>query len=164
MNTQEREFYNNKISALEAEIAELKGQLKANDSEKEFPQTGDKFYFITADGDIDYIPRYTEEDELDVACLSIGNVFRTEEEAKFEVERLKVIHELKQYAEPFIPDKEQWFLRFNSDMNMLSYEKVTYILRTDIYFNSVETAQDAVTNVGEERIIKYYFRQNIKED
>ena len=102
-------------------------------------------------------------DVVDMCRLSIGNVFLTREDAEFEVERLKVIAELKKYAKEFSDD--EWS---NSDMEKcVIYRSIqdnrVYILKTYtvqypcLLFENKEKAEEAIKAVGEERIKKYYF-------
>ena len=88
MNLQEE------IKIMKERIAELEELVK---EEQEFPQDGDKYWYMIDEGavfctfyDNRYIDRYHQE---------IGNIFRTEEEAKFAVEKLKVEAELRKYSD-----------------------------------------------------------------
>lgn len=98
-----------------------------------------------------------EEDEK---LLSIGNAFHTKEETEFALEKLKVIHELKQFAEPknIVWDFNEYHyviyydcIREGIDYNYSSIDKYS-----DITFATEEIARKAVEAVGEDRIKKYY--------
>ena len=124
-------------------------------------EEGDTYYYIDVYGDISdgRIGNDSSEDEI----FAIGNVFLTEEDAEFEVERLKVIAELKKYAKEF--SDEEWkdnktqkyyiVYRYSDDYirSILTYTSKDGVL----YFESKEKAQEAIDAVGEERIKKYYF-------
>ena len=153
-----------------AEMAELKERL--NKLEKMYDsfnppnkrwraKQGDGYYLISAVGSIHY---YNEnEATMDGLHYDIGNYFKTEKEAEFEIERLKVIAELKEWATPI------------SEFDWKDYTQEKYViilennyLRADffyslqicgLYFESREIAEYAIKAVGEERIIKYYFRR-----
>jgi len=67
--------------------------------EEEWPQEGDTYYLIRSEGTLDSSRFYNDYPD-DINRITIGNCFRTEEEAEFEVGRLKVITEMKKFAEP----------------------------------------------------------------
>lgn len=90
-----------RIEDIEKELAELKESIKEEDEDNQFwwtPKAGGKYYFIANYGEpsSDTWTIFS----IDRERLAIGNVFATKEDAEFEVERLKVIHELRMYAEP----------------------------------------------------------------
>ena len=58
------------------------------------PADREKYYYIRNDGEV-YQAFYEKNCSTDCGNYSLGNCFRTEEEAKFAVEKLKVIAELK---------------------------------------------------------------------
>ena len=102
-------------------------------------------------------------DDSDHNRLRFGNVFLTEEDAKFAIERLKVIAELKKYAKEF--SDEEWkdnkiqkyyiIYQYSGDYikSILTYTSKENVL----YFESKEKIQEAIDAVGEDRIKKYYF-------
>ena len=157
-----------------AEMAELKERLNKLEkmcdsltpSNKRWrAKQGDGYYFINTGGGINFD---TEEvAALDDLRYNIGNYFKTEEEAEFEIERLKVIAELKEWATPI--SKFDW--NDNTQKKYVIILENNY-LRADffyslqicgLYFESREIAEYAIKAVGEERIIKYYFRRGDKE-
>lgn len=104
-----------------------------------------------------------KDDEIDNFRYSIGNVYKTREEAEFAVEKLKVIAELKRYAE-WYNDKIDWkddnsckfdiFYDYGTgEMIIFSYNSVQH---NSIYFSSKEIAENAIKEIGVERIKKYY--------
>lgn len=122
---------------------------------------GDRYCYITADGELRFVS--WQNDESDKNKLYIGNIFLTEEDAEFEVERLKVIAELKKYAKEFSdeewsnPTIPKYVIYLSSQdyrMDITSHYSVRYPF---LYFESKEKAQEAIDAVGEERIKKYYF-------
>lgn len=122
---------------------------------------GDRYCYITADGELRFVS--WQNDESDKNKLYIGNIFLTEEDAEFEVERLKVIAELKRYAKEF--SDEEWrngntakYLFYRSFPGNRIYITSTYSAHYPcLYFESMEKAKQAFNAVGEERIKKYYF-------
>lgn len=95
---------------------------------------------------------------------SIGNCFQTEEEAEFAVERLKVIAELKRFAQEHNEKEIDWN-NFNQDKFSITYnsydKKIDYVLSNGckinfISFTSKKVLFDAIDAIGEDRIKKYY--------
>ena len=127
--------------------------------EEEFPKKGDDYYYITSNGEISKVSFIGIKIDLD--SVSIGNCFKTKEEAEFELERLKVLTEIKKFAEP--EDKEwdgynsHWSICYAYDESKLKYN-TTFYKRNDIYFESIEMAHKCIDSIGEDRIKKYYLR------
>lgn len=98
-----------------------------------------------------------EEDEK---RLSIGNAFRTKKEAEFALEKLKVIHELKQFAEPknsvWVFKEYHYIICYDYIREGIDYNCSIINKYFDITFATEEMARKAVEAVGEDRIKKYY--------
>lgn len=129
------------------------------------PKKGDKYYYINDAGSIfNYDCR---EDISDEAHLNIGNYFKTEEDAKHMVEKLKVIRKLQKFAYENNEKEINWnnekqskfFLYFDYYLKRVRISScINWIyLPFNIYFNSEEIAKKAIDTIGEERIKKYYF-------
>ena len=138
------------IERMGKELEELEKELKNNS----FPQIGDKYWKISGWSDV-YSFTW-ENDELDKQILAIGNIFKTEEEAEFAIERLKVIAELKKFSREFIRDTYNYDIRFDSSMETTSIGCWKNIKYADLIFESKEKAKEAIEFVGEERVKKYY--------
>ena len=151
MNIRER------IEALETEFAEKIKTLKAEaQREDEFPQEGYEFWFITSSGDVARM--FWHDDLGQEQSLSIGNVFKTSEQAEFAVEKLKVEAELRKYSRPFEYGKFNHYLFLDIDGDSFRTDFTSYCPpQGAIYFESDEKAQQAIDTVGEERIKKYIF-------
>lgn len=121
---------------------------------------GDSYFSLTALGTI--MPAIWHNVGSDWNRERIGNVFLTEEDAKFASERLKVIAELKKYAKEF--SDEEWlnqsivkhYIIFDYEDHVINIGYVCFTKVSDIYFESEEKAQEAIEAVGEDRIKKYY--------
>lgn len=125
------------------------------------PSLGDLYYYINSNGDIKF--SYYNTRSIDKRC--IGNFFKTDEEAEHMVEKLKVIKELRDFAlehndeEIDWVDNEQdkWEISYK-DSNVEPICNNYYRAQTfNIYFTSLEIAQEAIKTIGEDRIKKYYF-------
>lgn len=103
-------------------------------------------------------------DNVDYGCYEIGNCFKTEKEAKFALEKLKVEAELRRFAEENNEceidwtDKkhEKWFMYYNCDMKKIDIIYNTVLKTHCIYFSSKKIAKQAIDYIGEERLKKYY--------
>ena len=143
------------IKALKRRISELE---KQEEREREFPQYNDTYYYIRPNGRVDCFN--WDEVNYDLEAQGIGNVFRTEEQAKFAVEKLKVEAELRKFSRPFERggNNHSLFLEIYNNRHRLDIGvRNCYQAQGAIYFESVEKAQQAISTVGEDRIKKYIF-------
>lgn len=135
------------------------------------PKKGDKYYYIN---DAGFIFNYDcREDISDEARLNIGNCFKTEEEAKHMVEKLKVIHELQKFAYENNEKEIDWnnktqykyYLVYATEDEEFYVDYAVYCKREllNIYFTSSDIARKAIKTIGENRIKKYYFDIDIEE-
>ena len=147
MNLQEE------LKALKKRIAELEELAK---EEKEFPQDGHWYWYITSDAGIGMSS--WEEFEYQKEQLSIGNIFRTREEAEFALEKLKVEAELRKFSKPFEDDISDWYIFYDTESQRIYTDSRMYCqTQGAIYFESEQVAQQAIELVGEDRIKKYIF-------
>ena len=151
MNIQER------IEALETEFNEKIKALKAEvQREDEFPQVEDDYWYVLGDAEVIFTVWYG--DDYDKGRLSIGNAFKTKEQAEFAVEKLKVEAELRKFSRPFKYGDENFEIIWNNHENNIELDWSGYVVRQSvIYFESGEIAEKAIESVGEERIKKYIF-------
>lgn len=124
------------------------------------PDLGQIYYLVSDTGSVAYTIWYNSN--CDLLRFAIGNVFKTKEEVEFEIERLKVIAELKEFAEP--DDRQwnnhdcHWAIRYKHNISEMCIEQWTLFHTNLIYFESREKAEEAINAVGEDRIKKYYLR------
>ena len=114
------------------------------------PRTGEEYLYITSNGIVCNTARVSYADDF---RLSIGNCFRTRDEAEFAIERLKVVHELRQFAS----DKNygQFILCCRNDNSIEVLSCISYT--GELHFATLNDAHAAIQAVGEDRIKKYYF-------
>lgn len=144
MNLQEE------LKAMKERIAELE------ELSREFPQDGDEYYVLSATGLV--VPYVWVDDNIDFKSQAIGNVFRTEEEANFAVEKLKVEAELRNLSDSWDLEKTQYTFSFNWEVVEFEIERPDYNQYPgSYYFDSVDSLQQALETVGESRIKKYIF-------
>lgn len=124
----------------------------------------EEYYFI------DYCNKIDAWKELnyktDKGLYELGNYFKTEEEAEFELNKRLVYQELKDYAlEHNENDVDwtnvnqlKWGIFYDNESKCLDYDYwYTRCYIGQIHFYSEETAREAVKAVGENRIKKYLF-------
>lgn len=141
------------IKALKRRISELEQQVE---QEKEFPQDGDEYWCI---GDW-LVPTRSiyEDDYTDRGRKYSGNIYKTEEQAEFAVEKLKVEAELRKFSRPFEPDSFNHYIFLDADIDCLDVDYLSYCQsQGTIHFESKEKAQQAIDTVGADRIKKYLF-------
>ena len=147
MNLQEE------LKVLKKRIAELEELAK---EEREFPQDGDAYWYINPLGFAfhdEWSGFITERHKIE-----IGNVFKTQEQAHFAVEKLKVEAELRKFSRPFKVDKDNTGLYYGHESGEIMFTEVkTCQMQGAIYFESEEKAQQAIESAGIDRIKKYIF-------
>lgn len=124
------------------------------------PSSCETYYTLSSDGEFDQWD--WDDDTTDRDRLAIGNCFKTKEGAVFVRERLKVIHELKVAANGFNPLKERadgFILGYD-----LTFKKVKPVdthgsgyVFDEIQFQTESQAENAIKQIGEGRLKKYYF-------
>ena len=115
------------------------------------------YYYIDACGNLH--SDIWKDTTADQTSMSIGNVFRTAEEAEFAIEKLKVVRELKIFAEPtdaVWDGLTHYHLYFSWRNSRLDIGLAYLAKRSDIYFATEADAKAAILYVGEDRIKKYY--------
>lgn len=128
--------------------------------EQSFPQHGNMYYTIAIDGNEVIRCFQWDDDAVDSGRMSIGNVFHTQEEAEFALERLKVLAEMKKFAEPFDMKWDGYrphFYIYHCFVNNRIMTDCRTVMRCgELYFESEEIADECIKAVGEDRIKKYY--------
>lgn len=136
--------------------------------ESQWPSKGDEYYFISEMGGTKQDFWTTVNDTptiVDISRRNIGNIFKTREEAEFELERLKVLNHLKNLSD----DDQEWdgvnqhyHIIYNIDhheFGVFAYASVK--LLQEYWFKSEESAKAAIKTIGEDKLKKYLF--NVKE-
>ena len=129
MNLQEE------LKSLKERIAELEELAK---EEQGFPQYGDTYsYFNTyggAESDI-WEGHFAERN-----MVKIGNFFKTEEEAEFQVEKLKVEAELRKFSRSPNVNGVHWFIVCADLEEIYTLYTTQEISQGTIYFESKKAA------------------------
>lgn len=154
---------NKRINQINENLKKLEEQSKHNWK----PKKGEDYYLIHPFGIID---KTTKNTELDDAIISLGNYFKTEQEALFEVERLKVLAELKEFSYVFSDNEwksngiDKYFIGIDPIENTIAINYTTRLKYNDVYFKSREDCKKAIEKIGEERLKKYYFKVGVGND
>ncbi len=160
------------LEKIKQKLTELEAMIKAYEeqAEAEFPKAGDTYYAINSNGLIHpeiYELAYDEE------AYSIGNCFRTQEEAEFAAEQLKVIAEMKRCGGVWKtkrdngtvfkihiiythPARKEYSVTYSSCMTLYT--------TPEMYFPTKEAVQKAIDTIGEERLLKYWFCVEVKHE
>lgn len=125
------------------------------------------YYSIAEDGNI---VGSVENDTLyDESCWKFGNYYNTKEEAEFVKQKQLVYQELKKYALEQNTGEIDWenylqikyFIYCNTKSNDLGIMDVSKRKITgQVYFTSEKIAENAIKDIGEDRIKKYLFEIN----
>lgn len=124
------------------------------------PIRGDRYFSLDSTG-ISFNARW-DEDVCDSSRFNIGNCFKTEDEANFAVEKLKVIAELKRFAEVHNPPEfkqnsfhKKWIITIRVGSDKIEPACV-YSVYPMISFATKEIANAAIDRIGIDRLRKYY--------
>lgn len=154
MTQQERE---NKIEELESQIAELKAVKVEEPQPKRWkPERNEKFWYLN--GDV-YLDTWTD-------CVSdnfqytIGNCFKTQEEAEEYKKQLEYTARYKNYIEEHSEPidwnnlcERKYFAQFDEEVEI----NCAYGVRSQgiIYASSEQIIKDAIKEIGEDSFKKY---------
>lgn len=125
--------------------------------EQEFDfQLDDAYFVVNFYGEVDGL--LWDGYPCDKKALENNAIFKTQEEAEFEAERLKVLRELEKLGRAFKPHEDNYVISFshNAGLTINGY-RTTAVSYGKYYFDTEEEAQEAINKIGEERIKKYLF-------
>ena len=156
----------NKISELERQVAELKEELKKQNSKIPVgkiwkPEKGEQYYFNYFGGVTD--AHYNDLDDLDVSLMQAGNCYQTKEKAEFETQREKYTRLFRQYveqhSEPLDWNNEvqvKYCIYYDNVSQRIDYQKnAIFSVLSSVYASSEEVLKEAIDFVGEENVKKY---------
>lgn len=152
--------FEEKLENLKEEFRVKIEQLKEEYVKKEFPQEGDRYFFVHDNGEVVFAVMSKYNNRATLERKTIGNVFKTKEDAEFMAERLKVIAELKKFGKPFERREDNYYLTYDLDFKIIRIFNSVATKRRDIYFESAEKVKEVIKTVGEDRIKKYYLGGN----
>lgn len=115
----------------------------------------EEYYRLCGDGDIAKLSFNADYDEK---VREVGNAFLTRKEVEFEKERRKIEAIIKKYSRPFKHEERNYYIEYQYDRDMLVISVYHYINMGIPYFESEEIAQKVIDEIGEDRLIKHWFR------
>lgn len=161
--------YEMALSSIDDILADMQCKIKDSEKQEEKKSSrkcslkrGEQYYYMDSRGVILY-DNFIPSNEVDCGRYLIGNCFKTEEEAKFTVEQLKVLAELREYADnaPIWDCKSyHWIIWYDYKADKLCTDewwRQSKLVSFNLYFSSEEQAQKAIDAIGEDRLKKYYF-------
>lgn len=122
------------------------------------PEFGEKYYYMTTNGNVG---QDTFNTSFDKYRLSFRNVFKTAEEARKMVEKIKIINQLRELSNIDFYDCEtkKYALYYSPRYKSVSIQEHNCVkeLPFSVYFATKEDCQKAIDIIGEENLKKYYF-------
>ncbi len=157
-----RSEYEAKMADLQKQIEELK-KVEIEEDRRWKPSLDERYYYTSGSGQI--LREKWIDTVIDNNRYAIGNCFKTYEEAEFAQERLKVLAELKEFAEQDGAEwggyTEHYYIYYDFDEHFVDTCWTKESACAELYFAAEKDADLAIEAVGEDRIKKYYLR--IKE-
>ena len=145
-----------------------KEENKKKESNKRWkPNWGENYFRIGAFDDITSLK--WENDVFDNKHYNARDIYKTREEAEFELERRKIMIELQNYADDHNgeiahPSDAFWLVLDEDDMS-ITVETESYLPPVGtVLFSDEDTAYDAIKAIGEDRILKYMFKINTNKE
>lgn len=117
-------------------------------------KNGDAFWWVSTRG-IAYTNSW-DSSYLEAEYRSQGNAFLTKEEAEFEAKRREVVTKVRKYARPFKSGNENWCPYWTCNYKEINFSSDISVKSPIDYFESKESIQKAIAEVGEEDFKKYY--------
>lgn len=157
-----RKEYEEKLECLTTQVAIFNKQIeelkntKIEEDNVWRPKFNEQYWIIDTEGDV--ICDVWQDSILELDRLDIGNVFRTETEAEYEVDRRMILNKLKKYSCEFRTDLENYYMYLDCKTNNLCYAfRVSRLQQGEVYFESEEMVRKAIKELGENDIKKYLF-------
>ncbi len=104
------------------------------------------------------------EDIVDRGAWEIGNVFKTEKEARIDLEAQKIKTELERYAMMYNDPKKKWgenehySVCWDYHNKRIAYKTNVFCKGCEVYFTSKDDLMRAVEIIGKDRVKKYYLK------
>lgn len=155
----------NLTEAEEKEFYRLVWKMNGEETDKEQdvkvkkPEIGTRYFYLDSVGDI--VNAVWDDTEYDNTRWDLGNVFLTEKEIVFAIEKRKVEVELERYAKehngPILEDN--YCILYDEDNEefdfayglVAKYREQSFSHQNNLYL------MDAVKEIGKDRILKYIF-------
>lgn len=131
---------------------------KEQDAKVKKPEIGTRYFYLDSVGDI--VNAVWDDTEYDNTRWDLGNVFLTEKEIVFAIEKRKVEVELERYAKehngPILEDN--YCILYDEDNEEFDFDVwIGNKVQGTVIFTSKQLVFDAIEAVGKEKILKYIF-------
>lgn len=144
-----------------------KDDLLANDwkyveyNKKWKPESGDTIYYVSSTGHV-YEDTFCACSNFDNDKVSFNNIFKTKEDAKKMLEKLKIINRLRELSTiNFNDDCNQlhYIISYDSESKQIYYNTHYFYRESpfEVYFATKKDCENAIKEIGEENLKKYYF-------
>ena len=150
-----------KISELEQQIVELKAEAKKEENKRWRADESCLYWFVQSNGNPDCLYEYHRD--IDNFHYDTHNYFKSEEEARRYASILETERQLKKFADEHNNkidwdniNQEKWRLYYNYSTCKVGTSSHYWTKESRaIYFSSKEIAQQAIDEIGEEKIKNY---------
>lgn len=151
-----KDRYEERINELQDRIYELTGKPKLQPPHPRWmPEIDGIYYYIYSK---EAHNTYWGDTTYNIGNYSVGNVFKTKEEAEFAVERLKALAEMREWAGNYNDPYAIAYIGFNNqDVQIIVVDNMGYSSFGEMRFATSKDAKNCINEVGEDRIKKYYF-------
>ena len=129
-------------------------------------EEGDTYYSIYGNGNVSSEKKWFDDD-YENNYRETGNVFLTNEEAQYEIERRKVETEMLHLGgrREFKNGENNYYIVCDFDSSHFAIcvfnNKVDGFAPMTIYFDSAKECRNAIETIGEDRIKRYIFKTGI---
>ena len=156
-----------KIAELEQKIVELKAEAEKEEKESKSMnkrwrgKDGDMYWFVQSNGILNCF--YECHGYIDNFRYDTHNYFKTEEDARRYASVLETERQLKKFADEHNSEidwsnnnQEKWHLYYNYSYYKIGISNHRWTKEARIiYFSSEEIAEQAIDEIGEEKITEY---------
>ena len=152
------------LEELDTQIKELKEQNEIKEDYKRWRAQEDKDYWYI-DSDCEIYKEFDRNDDYDNARYIIGNYYKTEEEAKKVVEKIKIYTRLKDLALRLNEGREvdwndsaqaKWHIYYDHNNDLTTTEGHSYQDIGQIYCLNSDFLNIAKQEIGEENLKKLF--------
>ena len=124
------------------------------------PQVDETYYSIDKSGII--LGTNNVEFDMDRRAIELGNCFKTKEKALHMVEKIKIINKLRELSNINFNDtsgKAHYTIAYGVEANEITCNASYYYKDSpfNIYFATKEDCENAIKEIGEDNLKKYYF-------
>lgn len=125
------------------------------------PQADETYYSIDKSGII--LGTNNVEFDMDRRAIELGNCFKTKEKALHMVEKIKIINKLRELSNINFNDdckKEHYVISYNNESKKIICDVHHLYIRElpfNIYFATQKDCENAIKEIGEDNLKKYYF-------